>query len=230
MFANTQVWMDLFLKFSAATILSGAIGLEREYHGRAAGLRTHILVCLASTAIMSISQAAQAVFESQGAESVFRIDPWRLAAGIVTGIGFLGGGAILKSNDLIRGLTTAACVWFVAAIGIIIGSGLYAPAIMITLFGLAVLTGLEPLGNRIPSEKFGRIEIVSEMASAEKIENACLNILRQYAISIVGTVISADSETGQRTLTLEIRTRKVKNKHEILKKLFYLPNVKSVRW
>ena len=86
MFENAPVYWDLFLKFLTATILSGAIGLEREYHGRAAGLRTHILVCLASTAIMSISQAAQVVFESQGAESVFRIDPWRLAAGIVTGI------------------------------------------------------------------------------------------------------------------------------------------------
>jgi putative Mg2+ transporter-C (MgtC) family protein len=230
MFENAPVYWDLFLKFLTATILSGAIGLEREYHGRAAGLRTHILVCLASTAIMSISQAAQVVFESQGAESVFRIDPWRLAAGIVTGIGFLGGGAILKSNDLVRGLTTAACVWFVAAIGIIIGTGLYAPAIMITAFGLVTLTGLEPLGKRIPSEKFGKIEIISEMESAEKIETSCLDILKQYSISIVGSVISADARTSQRTLTLEIKTRKIKNKHEILKKLFYLPNVKSVRW
>lgn len=230
MLAIPKECIDLLLKLLTATVLSGAIGLEREFHGRAAGIRTHILVCLGATIIMAISQVFQVTFSSQGAESVFRIDPWRIAAGIVTGIGFLGGGAILKSNDLIRGLTTAACIWFVAAIGIVIGIGLFVPAIMVTTVALFVLIGLHPFGRRIPSLKYGKIEIGSSLESAENIESRCLQILRKHSIVLQDTSVSACSETGERKLVLYIRSRGKKNKHAIIKQILSTPNVQHVIW
>ena len=230
MIEHWPLYADFSLKLLAALFLSGLIGLEREFHGRAAGLRTHILVCLASTAIIAVSQIGQDLFLAQGAESVFRIDPWRIAAGIVTGIGFLGGGTILRSEDLIRGLTTAACIWFVAAIGIVIGMGFFIPATIITIVGLFTLICLDPLRKIVPSEKLGKIKIVSEIDSAETVEFRCRAILKNYSISIYNTTISANAETGERITVLYIQSRGIKNKHEILKQIFNLPNIKSLKW
>ncbi len=223
-------YIDLATKLLVATFLSGLIGLEREFHGRAAGLRTHILVCLGATIIMASSQTIQTHFELQGSDSVFRIDPWRLAAGIVTGIGFLGGGTILKSKDLIRGLTTAACVWFIAAVGIVVGLGLYIPAAMGTIVGFLVLIGLDPIGHKIPSVKYSQITIISEVNPAEEIEAQCHEILKKYPITVQNTSISADAKTQQKTLTLNIRSRRIKNKHTIIKEIFDIPHVQHVDW
>lgn len=223
-------YSDLAIKLLIATFLSGLIGLEREFHGRAAGLRTHILVCLGATLIMASSQTIQNLFTLQGSDSVIRIDPWRIAAGIVTGIGFLGGGTILKSNDLIRGLTTAACIWFIAAIGIIVGLGLYIPAVMGTVVGFFVLVGFDPIGHKIPSVKYSQITIISEMEPAEEIEAKCLEIFEKYPITVQNTSISVDAKTQQRTLVLYIRSRRIKNKHPILKEVFAIPHVQHVTW
>ena len=107
------------LQIFAAVVLGGAIGFEREVAGREAGLRTMILVCLGSTLVMVVSERLSA----EGGSVLFRVDPTRIGAGIVTGIGFVGGGVILKQRNLIRGVTTAAAIWFVAGLGIAIGVG-----------------------------------------------------------------------------------------------------------
>ncbi len=223
-------YIDFGIKLLTATVLSGVIGLEREIHGRAAGLRTHILVCLAATIIITSSQSIQNLFVIQGSESVFRIDPWRIAAGILTGIGFLGGGAILKSEDLIRGLTTAACIWFVAAIGIVVGVGMYIPATMGTAIALLVLVGLDPIGHRIPSVSYSKITITSSMEFAEKIDAMCFDLLKKQPIKIQNTLISADVKNGQRTIVLFIRSRKLKDKHPIVKQILGIPHVENVIW
>ncbi|MDX2507937.1 MAG: MgtC/SapB family protein, partial [Desulfobacterales bacterium] len=93
MFDYTGNINEVLLRLVVAAVLGGLIGLEREFHGRPAGLRTHILVCLGAAVIMDSSLIFQKVFASEGADSVFRIDPGRIAAGVVTGIGFLGAGA-----------------------------------------------------------------------------------------------------------------------------------------
>jgi len=223
-------YIDLAIKLLIATLLSGLVGLEREFHGRAAGLRTHILVCLGATIIMASSQTVQNLFTLQGAESVIRIDPWRIAAGILTGIGFLGGGTILKTNDLISGLTTAACIWFIASIGIIVGLGLYIPAIMGTFIGLLVLIGLDPIDHRIPSVKYSQITIISEMETAEEVETQCLEILKKNNILVQDTAISADATTRKRTLVMSVRSRGLKNKYQILKQIFSIPHIEHIDW
>lgn len=114
--SNYQILIRLLL----ATILGGIIGFERESRGRAAGFRTHILVCIGSALIMMTSMYIFEIYKG-----VASIDPGRIAAQVVTGIGFLGAGTILQSGATVRGLTTAASLWAVAGIGLAIGCGFY---------------------------------------------------------------------------------------------------------
>jgi putative Mg2+ transporter-C (MgtC) family protein len=115
---------ELLLRMLLAVVLGGVVGMEREWHHHAAGFRTHILVCLGSATIMLLSVYGFSEFVT---EPNVRIDPARLAAQVISGIGFLGAGAILRNGSVISGLTTAASVWVVAAIGLCVGAGfLYA--------------------------------------------------------------------------------------------------------
>lgn len=145
--ATSSVWqishLDLIIRMVLAVVLGGLIGLEREWNNHAAGFRTHILVCLGSTTIMLLSVYGFSDFVN---EPNVRIDPSRLAAQVVSGIGFLGAGAILRNGSVIKGLTTAASVWLVAAIGLSIGAGFITGALVCTflvLISLYVLNKLE---------------------------------------------------------------------------------------
>ncbi len=144
------------LRLLIALILGGVVGLERQAHGRAAGLRTNILVCLGSALIIVAFQK----FIDHGlpdATSAIRMDPARAAAGVITGIGFLGAGTIIKSKEFVRGLTTAASVWVVSAIGVAVGMGEIVLAVGATLMVLVSLVVL----HRIPISQdiYGRITI-----------------------------------------------------------------------
>lgn len=130
------------LAFSA--LLGSAIGFERERLAWVAGLRTHMLVCVGSTLIMIVSAYG---FSEVLSERV-TLDPSRMAAQVVSGIGFLGAGAILARGEIVRGLTTAASVWSVAGIGLAVGGGLYTPAVAATVIILIILAGIKPLERR----------------------------------------------------------------------------------
>jgi len=125
-----------------AVILGGVIGLEREKKGVSAGLRTHILVTVGATLIMLTSLYIYYMFKEDGCS----IDPGRIAAGVVTGVGFLGAGTIIRSKEGIRGLTTAASIWISAAIGLAVGCGYFSAAIIVTgtsYLALSILKKLE---------------------------------------------------------------------------------------
>jgi len=124
-----------------AVVLGGLVGIERQSRGRSAGLRTNILVCLGSAAIIVVFQKL-AIEMNLDAESAIRMDPARAAAGVITGIGFLGAGTIVKSRDFVRGLTTAASIWVVSALGVTVGLGEYVIAITLTLLILLTLFAL----------------------------------------------------------------------------------------
>lgn len=133
--------LDIIYRLILTVILSGLIGLEREIHGREAGLRTHILVGIGASLIMltSIYIASQYGVGNPA-------DPGRVAAGVVTGIGFIGAGTIIRSRASIKGLTTAASLWATAGIGLAIGSGFYLGALITTiliLFSLIFLGRIE---------------------------------------------------------------------------------------
>jgi len=130
---------EMILRIAAGAALGGTIGLERDRHGRQAGLRTHLIVALASATFMVVS-AHFYFFQHYGGAAGIAVDPSRIAASVVTGIGFLAGGAILKTGLTVQGLTTAAGLWLVAAIGLCAGAGMYPEALAATLMGLAALT------------------------------------------------------------------------------------------
>jgi len=131
--------LDLMLQIGLATLLGGAIGLERELGGKPAGLRTNILICIGSVLYTHLSLAM--LTGSTGAIPV-GTDTTRVAAQIVTGVGFIGAGTILHARGAVVGLTSAATIWVVAAIGIALGSGYYLEGVGTTLAVLAVLAGL----------------------------------------------------------------------------------------
>ena len=115
--------IDILVKLILAAVAGGLVGLERERHGRPAGLRTNILVSVGACAMMIISEAFYLKYGMLDTESAVRFDPSRVAAQIVTGIGFLGAGVILKEGISVRGLTTAASLWVVASLGMAFGMG-----------------------------------------------------------------------------------------------------------
>ncbi|MEW6100847.1 MAG: MgtC/SapB family protein [Candidatus Omnitrophota bacterium] len=130
MFSDTEILKRL----SFAVVLSGLIGLERELHRRTAGLRTHILVSLGSCLIMLTSIYVFDIYKGEVA-----VDPARIAAGVITGIGFLGAGTIIREREGVKGLTTAASLWVVAGLGLSVGCGFYSAAIFTTVLSLIVL-------------------------------------------------------------------------------------------
>jgi putative Mg2+ transporter-C (MgtC) family protein len=136
MFTDAQIISRLVLSF----FLSGLIGLERQAHRREAGLRTHILVCLGSCLIMLTSLYVFDIYIAR-----VPLDPTRIAAGVITGIGFLGAGTIIRDREGIKGLTTAASLWLVAGIGLAVGCGFYRAGVYTTVLALIVLLFLRYL-------------------------------------------------------------------------------------
>jgi len=127
--------LELLIQLVFAVVLGGAIGLEREMRGKPAGLRTNILICVGATlfTVLSIHMTAQSG------------DPSRIASQVLTGVGFIGAGTIIHTRGAVTGLTSAATIWVVAAIGMALGSGAYVEALGCAVLVLVVLTGLEPL-------------------------------------------------------------------------------------
>jgi len=131
----------------ASVLAGGLIGLERSFRGRPAGFRTHTLVCMASTLLMLITVYEWQWMESLSPDSI-RMDPTRMAQGIMTGIGFLGAGVIFKEGISVRGLTTAASIWVAASIGMAVGFGYDGLAVYVTVIVVLVLVALKPLEER----------------------------------------------------------------------------------
>ncbi|WP_211221485.1 MgtC/SapB family protein [Selenomonas ruminantium] len=139
---------ELFLRLVLSCVLGGIIGYERQSRRKSAGLRTNVLVCLGSCLIMVMS-----VEMYQEVEGKTNADPARLAAQVVSGIGFLGAGAIMKEGLSVTGLTTAACLWVVAGVGLAVGAGFYAGALISTALVFVTLGSLSRLDDWVDHEK-----------------------------------------------------------------------------
>lgn len=132
---------EMILRITLAAFLGGVIGFERDIHRRQAGLRTHLIVAMASGTFMIVS-AHFMYFQRYVAGDLVSVDSSRIAASVVAGVGFLGGGSILRTGATVQGLTTAAGLWLVAAIGLCAGSGMYPESVAVTVLGLLALTVL----------------------------------------------------------------------------------------
>src|SRR5471030_34054 len=147
--------VELICRLVLAAALGSVIGFERERMSWAAGLRTHMLVCVGSTLIMMVS--AFGFFDVLTHANVV-LDPSRIAAQVVSGIGFLGAGSILLRGEIVRGLTTAASLWSVAGIGLAVGGGMYTAAVGATVIIFIILAGVKPLERRFIAVKQERSE------------------------------------------------------------------------
>lgn len=202
-----------------ATLLGAVIGLEREQHGRPAGLRTHILVALGSCLIMLVS--------IYGFPSGTGSDPARLAAQVVSGIGFLGAGTILRDGTSIRGLTTAASLWVVAGIGLAVGTGFYWAAAITTLFAVLVLMFLDDIERKFISTSTGYLE--AEVSDQPGTLAAFTKVFADYGISIKKINLEIEDENKKALITLQVRGHNI-NKEILLDEIRVLPGIYSIKW
>ncbi|HDD54870.1 MAG TPA: MgtC/SapB family protein [Chloroflexi bacterium] len=187
---------DLILKLAAASLLGGALGLEREIHGRPAGLRTHFLVSLGAAAFMVLSPLVSAMGND------LLGDPGRIAAQIVTGIGFLGAGAIVKEGVSIHGLTTAACLWVAAAIGMACGAGQFSEALLIAALAIVALVVLPYAEVIFKTHSYRVLEIILPLDSDV---SSVLNAVKSTKSRILRCDLERDYETGILVVSLLIR-------------------------
>jgi putative Mg2+ transporter-C (MgtC) family protein len=168
----TTLRVDLLLKLALSILFGGIIGLEREISGKPAGLRTNILICLGSALLMDVSIRVGVTVDGTRVG-----DPARLAAQVVSGIGFLGAGTIMQARGAVLGLTTAATIWVVAAIGLTVGSGMYLEACGATILVAFVLFGL------------GRVE--RRLLAARRVVAGTIRVLKSTPFEELHTIFNA---------------------------------------
>ncbi|MCX8011981.1 MAG: MgtC/SapB family protein [Desulfobacterota bacterium] len=223
---NGETWVRLILAF----ILGGVIGLEREIHGRPAGLRTHILVCVSATIIMLAAKVHTQLPEPLPQDIRITIDPGRIVAGIMTGIGFLGAGAIIRIGEIIRGITTAACIWFVAALGIIIGEGCYVLAVFSTGMVLILLISLQWLEHYFHPIVYHTIQITTEGEKSQETEAGCQKIFKHEDIRVQNKSYSISYEPNRVIITFNVRLKDRGQSGSVIRRIAKIPGVLEAIW
>ncbi|WP_342241025.1 MgtC/SapB family protein [Inquilinus sp. OTU3971] len=195
-------WPDLLLRIALATLAGAIIGWNRSSHGRPAGLRTHLLVCLAAAFSMVL---ANLLLFSTGKtdDSFIRMDVMRLPLGILSGIGFIGGGAILHRGDLVMGVTTAATLWFVTVMGLCFGAGELILGGIAFAIGLVVLSGLKWLENRVKQERKATLSLTVDLDRFDP--GHAEAALREAGFRIAASSITHQPDTRRRTMGYELR-------------------------
>ena len=223
----TLDWPEVLLRVALAAVLGGVLGLERELREREAGLRTHLLVCVGSALFTIVSAYGFTEFLKSG-DAVVRADPARIAAQIVTGIGFLGAGAIIRQGLSIRGLTTAATLWVVAAIGLATGAGYYSAAVITTAVALAALWPLRALAYRIVGRYRGETGILLVQLPAGASPGRVIDAVESANARIEG--IEIGHEGDRRNLELALSLQREQLAHQLVARLSDVENVLEVRW
>jgi putative Mg2+ transporter-C (MgtC) family protein len=218
---------EILLRVGLAAVLGGAIGFERELREREAGLRTHLLVSVGAALFTLVSAYAWTDWQFSTDEGLV-FDPTRIAAQVVTGIGFLGAGAIIRQGLSVRGLTTAATLWVVAAIGMATGAGYYAAAVITTVLVLVSLWPLRIVAFRI-SERFrpeeGRlaVELGTGATAGSVLE----------AVEATGATVRSlefEEEGDSRRIDMRVRLESGKAAAEVIDALTRAQEVKGARW
>jgi len=195
---------EMLARLLAALAAGALIGYERSYHGRPAGFRTHALVCTASSLLMLVT-----VYESHWVSGVavgrVQIDPTRMAQGIMTGIGFLGAGVIIREGLSVRGLTTAASIWITAAIGILAGIGFYFPLIVSVVLTLGVLSFFRWIEARMPSQAYYHFDVRFARA-APMAERQVRDLVEAHGFSIANFSYRLEGEGRIRRHSMVIRS------------------------
>lgn len=223
-------WNELTLqafKLVLAGIMGAVLGLEREAHGRYAGIRTNIMVCLGSCLLMMLSLNMEELFRHLGVQSVVRLDPGRVASYAIAGMGFIGAGVIVKGKGSVRGVTTAATLWTLTGIGMAVGAGFYLPAAGTTLLSFSALHGL----RRLPLAKDEYTTLTLTFAEMSRPLEQIRGILNRHAkIQIQGTAYKFDLGKRFVTYNLYLRNPSTTPVCRIMDELMVLPELKTIRW
>ena len=220
MISNLDILGRLFL----AALLGSVIGFERERLAWAAGMRTHMLVCVGSCLIMIVS--AFGFSDILGKPNV-TLDPSRIAAQVVSGIGFLGAGTILLRGEVVKGLSTAAGLWAVAAIGLAAGSGLYVAALATTLIVLGILAGVKPIEERYRERAQSRAVRITARRATVSID-VMRKISGSYASRLKQFVAQPSTEDGLDEISVSFVRIPAKSFDDILQALRACEGVVSV--
>jgi putative Mg2+ transporter-C (MgtC) family protein len=223
----TLDWSESLLRLALAAVLGGLIGAERELREREAGLRTHLLVAVGSALFTIVSAYGFSSFVASG-QAVVRTDPTRIAAQVVTGIGFLGAGAIIRQGLSVRGLTTAATLWVVAAIGMAAGAGYYSAAFITTAVVILSLWPLRIVAYRLLSRfqaEEGRLLVelhagASPGAVIDEVEAAGARI----------ETIEVSQEGDRRRIELDLELPKDRRTPAVIARIADVEDVVEVRW
>ncbi len=212
-----------------AAVIGGSVGLEREYHGRAAGFRTHLLVCVGSCLVMILSLHFERVFgvKYAGPRGPVAVDPARLAYSVMTGVGFLGAGAIIKSGLAIRGLTTAASLWCIAAVGMACGFAMYAVAIFAAALILFSLFALNVIERFVEGHWYKAIRVTCE-DHADEIEKVS-GILQTNGVRVLDIDFHRDIRARLLTITYNVRFRDRSLIPQIYRSLAECPTLLSIQ-
>ncbi len=223
---------EILIRLALALTAGFFIGAERESHGRAAGLRTTLLVCLSSCVAMIVSDAFyQQSFAQQG-PSNWHPDPARLAAGILAGMGFLGAGVIVHQRDhIVQGVTTAATLWFAAIIGLALGAGSIGVGVVSTILALIILGLIPRFENRMENDWYSDLSVSfkSTDASVETITR----IIESLHMKVKGLDWKESLEDGERVVIFHVKYKKGERltlPAKVVAALGELPDVKGVHW
>ena len=207
-----------------AAVLSGAIGFEREFHGRAAGFRTHILLCMGSTLIMLTSMHMFDIYYGK-----VLVDPGRIAAGVITGIGFLGAGTIMHSRASIKGLTTAASLWVVAGIGLAVGSGLFFGSIAATALTIITLMLFARFEQVMIRKNWYKTIIIEANEGIDQLKSIRA-VLEEWSVDITDFQIDRAQGGTHMLLKLGLKLHSTKHSNELIENVGRINGVNYVKW
>ena len=223
----TLHWYDDLARLGLAAVLGGAIGVERELRDREAGFRTHMLVSVGSALFTIVSAYGFREFLTSG-DTVIRADPTRIAAQIVTGIGFLGAGAIIRPGLSIRGLTTAATLWVVAAIGMAVGAGYYGGAVITTAVVLVSLWPLRIVAHRATARFRVQTSTLVVQLPAGTSPGPLIDEVEGLGARLLSVEIS--QEADRRTVLLDVTMPPRVDAPRVIAQLGELDDVLEIRW
>lgn len=213
---------------AAAWLAGSLIGLERSYHGRPAGFRTHALVCLASALLMLVTTWQEHWLGSNVSLDTIRTDPTRMAQGIMTGIGFLGAGVIFKEGPSVRGLTTAASIWITAGIGILLGVGFFLPAALATVMTLGTLSIFRWIESHMPSHSYAYHRLTFQPGHGMT-EQALREFLGEHGFHLSMLSYRYGEDASGLEYRMVIRTRSASNIRRLADALAKMESVKTFR-
>ena len=211
-----------------ALLAGGIIGLERAIHGREAGFRTHTLVCVSSSLLMLLMAFQWQLIPHEYIDTI-RTDPTRMAQGIMTGIGFLGAGVIIKEGLTVRGLTTAASIWMTAAIGIVIGLGFYEPALYATLITVITLSMFRWVESKIPSMKYAQLSVRFLRSNQYADEDSLRGLIKEHDIKSFEAGYQLGDQGKAFTYEMTLRTKNMRNFRRLAQSLMDMDDVHEFR-